>query len=141
MPSTVWIWDLSSLRLIAVLHHLLPVRSAVCLTLSLCVDCNKSWHPFREVLLVTTSSSRFYLWSLKGAFCVDVPYHGLLFIIALWLDQQDFVVSAAKWHPEGSHILLSDKARVHHWSDDSPRRDRWASATRHRFHSCMICLD
>eukprot|EP00042_Codosiga_hollandica_P042233 m.385146 g.385146 ORF g.385146 m.385146 type:complete len:94 (-) comp56278_c0_seq11:193-474(-) len=63
MPSTLWIWDLSKLRVAAILQQVSPIRAAV-------------WHPFRDIVAVATSSAKLYFWCISGAYCVDVPYSG-----------------------------------------------------------------
>ena len=72
----------------------------------------QAWHPYRDVLALCTGAARLCFWSPLGACCLPVPYHGdCIAACAAAPSAAEFSVLAFKWHPEGAHVLLSDKAR------------------------------
>lgn len=60
MPHAVWIWDLRSAELAAVLCHISTVRAM-------------AWSPAGQSLGVVTGGGRLYMWSPAGASVVHVP--------------------------------------------------------------------
>lgn len=63
MPSSLWVWDMQKLRLLAVLEQVAPVR---------CFQ----WDPRRPRLALCTGNAKVYLWSPAGCVSVQVPVEG-----------------------------------------------------------------
>ncbi|KAF6261305.1 quinon protein alcohol dehydrogenase-like superfamily [Scenedesmus sp. NREL 46B-D3] len=83
MPHAVWIWDVLSASLAAVLVHISSVRSM-------------AWSPAGDCLAVGTSSSRVYVWTAEGASIVHIPLAG-------------FSAAQLAWAPDGSNFALMDQ--------------------------------
>lgn len=84
MPSTVWIWEVSKLKLLALLVQVAAVKSI-------------AWDPLHSRLAVCTASNKLYLWTPEGCVSVAVRSEG------------PFNVSRLRWHPDGSSLLLASK--------------------------------
>ena len=81
MPNTLWVWDMRRLRVAAVLHQLQPIKQVVRLIILHFSSSSSSphaqaWHPTRDVIALISSNNKVHFWSLSGAYCVDIPYHG-----------------------------------------------------------------
>ncbi|KIY94156.1 hypothetical protein MNEG_13807 [Monoraphidium neglectum] len=63
MPHAIWIWDLGSAELAAVLCQVGPVRAL-------------AWSPAGRSLAAVAGGGRLYLWSPAGASVVHVPLGG-----------------------------------------------------------------
>ena len=63
MPTSLWVWDMRKLCLLAVLEQLAPVR---------CFQ----WDPKRPRLALCTGNGKLYLWSPAGCVSVQVPVEG-----------------------------------------------------------------
>jgi WD40 repeat protein len=81
-PTTVWIWDIPRVSLVAVLTHVHPVRDT-------------RWDPTSDRLALCTNTGRLYLWSLDG--CVSV---------VVSCDHPPISVQRIQWHPSGQAIGL-----------------------------------
>eukprot|EP00051_Salpingoeca_urceolata_P008323 m.105111 g.105111 ORF g.105111 m.105111 type:complete len:282 (+) comp15691_c0_seq1:2072-2917(+) len=86
MTCTVWIWSVTKLRLVAVLHHTSAVR-------------NVAWHPTQTALAICAGSGRLSFWTPAGCSCVAVP------------TREPFDVKTLRWANDGASILLLDKAQ------------------------------
>ena len=86
MPTAVWIWDISKLRLAVVMQQI----SAVAM---LC------WHPSQPLLAVCTGSGAVYFWSPNGCLCAQVP------------TDREFSVNAMEWSADGEALVLIDNDR------------------------------
>ena len=85
MPNTVWIWEIQSLTLKAILLHMQPVK-------------NFSWCPKNNDLAICTANGKIFFWSAEGASVCDVPYEG-----------RNFNVTNLEWSSNGAFLLLFDK--------------------------------
>ncbi|WIA32488.1 hypothetical protein OEZ86_003307 [Tetradesmus obliquus] len=83
MPHAVWIWDVLSASLAAVLVHIGSVRSM-------------AWSPAGDYLAVGTGNCRVYVWTAEGASIVHIPLAG-------------FSASQLAWAPDGSSFALMDQ--------------------------------
>jgi WD40 repeat protein len=83
MPHAVWIWDVLSASLAAVLVHISSVRSL-------------AWSPAGDYLAVGTGNSRVYVWTAEGASIVHIPLAG-------------FSAAQLAWAPDGSNFALMDQ--------------------------------
>ena len=81
MPQVVWIWNVASLRLSALLLQASPVREF-------------KWDPTQARLAVCTSNNRLYLWSPAGCISVTVPV------------DSSFSTQKIVWHPDGKSLAL-----------------------------------
>lgn len=63
MPTTVWVWDMSSLELSSVLIHLNSVK-------------NFKFSPNSNELYVVTGTARVYTWTPQGASVIELPQAG-----------------------------------------------------------------
>ena len=91
MPSTVWIWDMTTLELASVLIHLNPVKSF-------------KFSPSSNDLYIVTGTGRVYTWAPQGASVIELPHAGF--------GQENLsqtVLSKLKWNPKASNLLLMDK--------------------------------
>lgn len=85
MPSSVWIWEIQNLSLIAILVHLQQIK-------------NFSWSPNKNELAICTGNGKIFFWSPEGAYVCDVPYEG-----------RNFSVHNLKWSFDGNYIMVLDK--------------------------------
>lgn len=83
MPMVLWVWDMCQLELAAILVQKDPIRTA-------------AWDPSNTRLVFCTGSSRLYMWTPSGAYCVSVPL-------------PQFSVTDLKWNSDGSSLLVKDK--------------------------------
>lgn len=81
MPNSVWIWDVSKLKLAVVLVQSCPVSDI-------------KWDPLQSRLAMCTSNNKLYLWSPAGCVSVCVPV------------DTSFIVQRLMWHPAGSSLIL-----------------------------------
>eukprot|EP00039_Didymoeca_costata_P001462 m.52728 g.52728 ORF g.52728 m.52728 type:complete len:447 (+) comp10813_c0_seq2:160-1500(+) len=86
MPTAVWIWDMTKLKLCNVLIQISAVKAL-------------AWHPQRSLLAIATGSSCVYMWSPQGCLSAQVP------------TDRNFCVNEIEWTPDGSFLLLLDKDR------------------------------
>jgi WD40 repeat protein len=86
-PNCVWIWDMTNLEQVALLVHILNVKSM-------------QWSPKTLHLVIATGSPRIYIWSKGGASICDIPY-----------DDREYNVTKIKWSPNGRSLLVMDKVR------------------------------
>jgi WD40 repeat protein len=63
MPTTVWIWDMTTLELASVLIHTQPVKSF-------------SFCPSSNDLYIVTGCGRVYTWAPLGASVIELPQSG-----------------------------------------------------------------
>lgn len=83
MPHAVWVWDVATAALAAVLLHISSVRSM-------------AWSPAGDYLAIATSNSRVYVWTAEGASIVHIPLSG-------------FSAGQLAWAPDGSNFALMDQ--------------------------------
>ena len=92
MPTTVWVWDMTTLELATVLIHLNPVK-------------NFKFSPNANELYIVAGSARVYTWTPVGASVIELPATGF--------GSESSVVttslSTLKWNPNASNLLLMDK--------------------------------
>lgn len=81
MPCTVWIWDVSNLRLSVVLLQTNPIKEI-------------KWDPTQPRLAVCTANNKLYLWSPAGCVSVAVPV------------EANIAVQRLLWHPSGKCLAL-----------------------------------
>lgn len=85
MPNVVWVWDIVSLRLCAVLLHVSAVMSF-------------SWAPSTSAsnprLAIVTGTQNLFMWTQKGALSVQVPSDASLDI------------STLSWSSDGASVAL-----------------------------------
>jgi hypothetical protein len=94
MPQAVWVWDMRTAELAAVLLHNSTVRSMDWAPAAdAASSSNSSGGP---TLAVCTGSSRVYLWSPAGASIVHIPLQGLN-------------AGSVRWGPGGGTFLLADR--------------------------------
>ena len=86
MPNTVWIWEIVTLSLKALLVHLQPVKTL-------------AWCPRNNDLAICTGNGKIFFWSTEGASVCDVPYEG-----------RNFNVFNMEWSLNGGYLLLFDKS-------------------------------
>jgi WD40 repeat protein len=80
-PTAVWVWDVATLQLAALLIHLAPVRDV-------------AWDAGTQRLALCTGNDKLYLWSPQSASIVTVPTPG-------------FKAGALAWNALGSAIALT----------------------------------
>ncbi len=85
MPRVLWVWRVSTNRLIAVLVQKAPVRCA-------------AWHPREPLLALCTGSDKIYTWCPRTTDIIHVPFAG-------------FMVRRLVWQPTGQCLVLVDKSR------------------------------
>lgn len=91
MANAVWVWDVGSASLAALLLHVGGVRGV-------------AWSPAggggsdgnAAMLAVVTGNGRVYLWTLGGASIVHIPLSG-------------FSASSLVWSPDGAALALADR--------------------------------
>lgn len=83
MPTTLWLWETSTLELASVIVQARPIRAA-------------EWDPTTNRLVICTGATKLYMWTPDGASCVHIPLPG-------------FRAAAMQWHPEGKSLLLGNK--------------------------------
>ena len=76
--NTVYIWDMTSLKLHVILIHQSPIKSM-------------HWSACSIHLAIATASPRIFIWSLGGASVCDIPIEGA----------KEFLVHKVKWNPNG----------------------------------------
>jgi len=84
IPNAVWVWDVCSLRLCALLVHVCAVKSF-------------SWAPASAShprLAIVTGSQNLFMWTQKGALSVQVPTDSTLDI------------SSLSWSTDGASVAL-----------------------------------
>lgn len=84
MPHAIWIWDMPSISLIALLVHTNPVKAV-------------EWDPKQSRLALCTGTNKLYMWSPAGCISVVVPVDG------------PFKVNNIHWHPNGRVLVLLGK--------------------------------
>ncbi|XP_075928983.1 WD repeat-containing protein WRAP73-like [Petromyzon marinus] len=87
MPRAIWLWELSSCRLLVLLLQAAPVLSV-------------AWEPRGPRLALCTGSACAYLWTPAGSVCVAVPHAGR------------FRVLSVAWAAQGDALLLVGKERA-----------------------------
>lgn len=85
MPSTVWIWEIQTLNLIAVLINIQNIKTI-------------AWSPIKNELVFCTGNGKLYFWSTNGAFVCDIPY-----------ECRNFNVLSLKWSSDGNYLIILDK--------------------------------
>ena len=90
LPTTVWLWDVSSLRLAALLVQTSPVRSL-------------AWDPALPRLALVTGQSSLHLWTPLGALISRVPQV---------LRGEMEAVTELSWAGEGRALWLSGSRHV-----------------------------
>jgi len=88
MPTTLWLWDMTTLTLHVVLIQFHPIKSV-------------AWSPKTQHLAFSTGTGRIFLWSEEGASVCDIP-----------IENRQFNVQKIQWNPEGDSILLGDKGEL-----------------------------
>jgi WD40 repeat protein len=83
MPHAVWVWDVTTASLVAVLLHISAVKSL-------------AWSPTAAYLAATTGNRRVYVWTAAGASIVHIPLSG-------------FAAGSLTWAPDGGSFALMDK--------------------------------
>lgn len=84
MPHAVWVWDMPSISLIALLVHTNPVKAV-------------EWDPKQPRLALCTGTNKLYMWSPAGCISVVVPVDA------------PFKVNNLHWHPNGRLLVLLGK--------------------------------
>ncbi|TKS77392.1 WD repeat-containing protein WRAP73 [Collichthys lucidus] len=87
MSSVVWVWDMQTMSLEAVLEQTSAVR---------CFQ----WDPRRPRLALCTGNTKLYLWSPAGCVSVQVPTEG------------GFQVQSLNWHCSGDTLILLGKEQL-----------------------------
>ena len=90
MPSTVWVWDMTTLELASVLIHLNDVKSF-------------KFSPNSNDLYIVTGTGRVYTWAPLGASVIELPQSGL------GNSLNTTCLSKLRWNPKSSNLLLMDK--------------------------------
>lgn len=91
MPSTVWIWDMTTLELASVLIHTNVVKSF-------------KFSPSSNDLYIVTGLGRVYTWAPLGASVIELPQSGF------GKEQiSSTCLSKLKWNPNSHNLLLMDK--------------------------------
>ena len=91
MPTTVWIWDMTTLELASVLIHLNDVKSF-------------KFSPNSNDLYIVTGTGRVYTWAPLGASVIELPQDGF------GKDSLNHTsLSKLRWNPKSSNLLLMDK--------------------------------
>ena len=85
MPHVLWIWDVLTLSLLAVLIQQHPIKSF-------------DWRGDGNDIVVCTGSNSIFQWSASGASVCRMPFQG-----------QTFCVEKAQWGSDSASILLFDK--------------------------------
>lgn len=94
LPTTVWVWDMTTLELASVLIHEHPVRSF-------------SFSPSSNDLYIVTGQGRVYSWAPMGASVIELPQQGI--------GQESINQSKLykiKWNPNCKNMLLFDKTEL-----------------------------
>lgn len=81
MPNTIWIWDMTKLKLVVILVQSCPVSDF-------------KWDPLQPRLALCTGNNKLYLWSPAGCVSVTVPV------------DSNFTVDKLVWHSAGSALAL-----------------------------------
>lgn len=89
-PTTVWVWDMTTLELASVLIHLYPVKSF-------------KFSPQSNDLYIVTGSSKVYKWSPTGSSVIELPQSS---------QAKHQNLSKIKWNPNSRNLLLMDKSEV-----------------------------
>ncbi|XP_046850970.1 WD repeat-containing protein WRAP73-like [Xenia sp. Carnegie-2017] len=89
MPYTLWIWNVITLKLYAVLIQTSPIKTI-------------QWDPQNERVALCTGNNKLYFWSVAGCVTVDVPTES----------EALFQVNSLSWHPDGDNMLLLSKDRM-----------------------------
>ena len=92
MPSTVWVWDMTSLELCSVLIHSSAVKSF-------------KFSPNSNDLYIVCGTGRVYTWAPLGASVIELPQSGFGKDLI-----SNTVLNRVKWNPNGHNMLLMDKA-------------------------------
>lgn len=90
MPNAVWVWDMTTLQLTALLVHLNPVLAF-------------KFAPQQQQLVICTGQSRVFCWTPRGACVIDLPRNELSAIPG------SLSVHRLIWNPRATNILLTDK--------------------------------
>lgn len=85
MAQAVWVWDATTLALVAVLQQAGSVREL-------------AWSPKDAQLAIVTGSPSVYLWSPTGASCVQIPL-------------ATFAALDVRWNPDGGSLIVADRDR------------------------------
>jgi WD40 repeat protein len=88
MPNVLWVWDVNSLNLKAVLIQLQPIKSFV-------------WSENSDFLAFSTGTGRVFFWSREGASVCDIPYEG-----------RAVTVQKIDWSQDARAMILFDKNDV-----------------------------
>jgi len=86
MPNALWIWDINTLSLKALLLQLNPIKTF-------------TWSENSEYLVFCTGTNRIFFWSKQGASVCDIPF-----------ENKSFSVSKIDWSKDATTMLLFDKA-------------------------------
>ncbi|XP_028394144.1 WD repeat-containing protein WRAP73-like [Dendronephthya gigantea] len=89
MPHTLWIWNVVTLKIYAVLIQSSPIKAM-------------TWDPKQERIALSTGNNKLYFWSVAGCVTVEVPTES----------EGTFQVNSLHWHPDGDSILLLSKDRM-----------------------------
>ena len=84
MPHVIWVWDMASISLVALLVHTNPVKTV-------------EWDPKQPRLAMCTGTNKLYMWSPAGCISVVVPVDA------------PFKVNNIHWHPNGKVLVLLGK--------------------------------
>ena len=91
MPTTIWIWDMTTLELASVLIHTNPVKSF-------------SFSPNSNDLYIVAGCGRVYTWAPLGASVIELPQNGF----GREMISQT-TLNKIKWNPNARNLLLMDK--------------------------------
>jgi len=83
MPTAVWIWDIKTLKLRAIINHINPVKSF-------------TWNPQFLQLAISCQNENLYIWSLRGACTVR--------LVTAQLN-----IRKMAWRPDGGALILADQ--------------------------------
>lgn len=83
MPTAVWIWDIKTLKLRAIINHINPVKSF-------------TWNPAFLQLAISCQNENLYIWSLHGACTVR--------LVTAHLN-----IRKMAWRPDGGALILADQ--------------------------------
>ncbi|CAG0887314.1 unnamed protein product, partial [Cyprideis torosa] len=91
MPHAIWVWNLATLSLKAVLLQLEPVRC-----------CTWDPHPSETRLALCTGTDKIYFWTPQGCISVRVPNQA----------SSSLSIGQVSWHPAGGTLLFSSRDTV-----------------------------